>query len=149
VAELVPALVDWAGARLYKPWSGLPMAFPGGVDIVYDTVGSPQTLEVAVRVLRARGRLVVTGVSASGRFEWSPWYFKELALVGSNAFAVEEVDGVRKHALAHYLDWAAAGKVDLRHMLTHRFRLPAWRDAFETIGRQGESGSIKVAFDFR
>ena len=147
--DLVEQVTDWAQARLHVPWDGLPMAFPGGVDVVYDTVGTPETLEVGVRVLRARGRLVLTGVSSPGRFEWSPWYFKELGLMGSNAFGIEDVQGVRKHAIAHYLDWAAAGKVDVRHMLTHTFRLPEWRAAFETIARQGETGSIKVAFDHR
>lgn len=147
--ELIAAVSDWAKADLRRPWAGLPMTFPGGVDVVYDTVGTPETLEVGVRVLRARGRLVLTGVAQPGRFEWSPWYFKELALTGSNAFGVEEIDGVRRHAIAHYLDWAASGKVDVRHLLTHRFALHEWREAFTTIARQGDSGSLKVAFDYR
>lgn len=147
--DLVAAVAEWAQAKLHEPWEGLPMAFPRGVDTVYDTVGTPETLEVSVRVLRARGQLVLTGVSQPGRFEWSPWYFKELALVGSNAFGVEEVDGVRRHAIAHYLDWAASGKVDVRHMLTHRFPVDEWRAAFETIAKQGETGALKVAFDYR
>ena len=28
------------------------------------------------------------------RFEWTPLYFKEVKLIGSNAFGVEEYDGV-------------------------------------------------------
>lgn len=148
-ASVVEAICDWAEAKLYKPWEGLPMTFPGGVDIVYDTVATPETLEVSVRVIRARGRMVMTGVSSAGRFEWSPWYFKELNLIGSNAFGVEEVGGVRKHAIAHYLDWAATGGIDVSDMLTHTFTLDTWRDAFGAIARQGETGTIKVAFDYR
>ena len=34
-------------------------------------------------------------------------------------------------------------------MLTHRFALDQWREAFTTIVRQGETGAVKVAFDFR
>ena len=34
-------------------------------------------------------------------------------------------------------------------MLTHRFRLDEWREAFSTLVHQGETGAIKVAFDFR
>jgi threonine dehydrogenase-like Zn-dependent dehydrogenase len=147
--DLVNAVSEWAEATVHVPWDGLPMAFPKGVDVVYDTVGTPETLEVSVRVLRARGALVLTGVSQPGRFEWSPWYFKELSLVGSNAFGVEEVNGVRQHAIAHYLEWAAAGKVDVAHMLTHRFPLADWRDAFGALVDQGDSRAIKVAFDYR
>ena len=82
--------------------------------------------------------------ASSGR----PWYFKELRLHRSNAFGVEEVDGVRQHAIAHYLDLAASGRIDLRRAHPH---LPArrWRDAFGALVDQGAAGALKVAFDFR
>jgi threonine dehydrogenase-like Zn-dependent dehydrogenase len=69
--------------------------------------------------------------------------------VGSNAFGVEEVEGVRKHGIAHYLDLVAGGRIDLTGMLTHTFRLDDWRAAFTTLATQGDTGAIKVAFDFR
>lgn len=146
---VIEKLVAWGGGRLRQPLLGLPMAHPGAVDVVYDTVGKPETFEVGVRALRSRGTLVKAGVHAPGRWEWSPLYFKEISWVGSNAFGVEEVDGQRKHAIAHYLDLAAAGRVDLRPMLTHTFGLEQWRDAFLAIANQGESGAVKVAFDQR
>ena len=126
---------------------GLPMCHPGGVDVAYDTIGKPETFEVEVRVLKARGTLVKAGVSSFGRWEWSPLYFKEISWVGSNAFGVEEVDGVRRHGIAHYLDLAAGGRVDLSGMLTHTFGLSAWRDAFAALADQETSGAIKVAID--
>jgi threonine dehydrogenase-like Zn-dependent dehydrogenase len=70
--------------------------------------------------------------------------------VGSNAFGIEEVDGVRKHGIHHYLDLVEAGRVDLTGMLTHTFPLDEhWRDAFEVLATQAGSGAIKVAFDQR
>jgi len=63
--------------------------------IVYDTVGTAETLEVGVRITDPCARIVITGVGAPKRFEWTPLYFKEVELVGSNAFGVEEVEGVR------------------------------------------------------
>lgn len=116
---------------------------------MYDTVGKPETFEVGVRALKARGTLVKAGVHAPGRWEWSPLYFKEISWVGSNAFGVEEVDGERKHAIAHYLDLVDDGRIDLRPMLTHTFGLSAWRDAFLAIADQGRSGAVKVAIDQR
>ena len=97
-----------AGCR--QPLQGLPMAYPGAIDVVYDTVGKPETFEVGVRVLAARGTLVKAGVHAPGRWEWSPLYFKEINWVGTNAFGVEEVDGRRQHAIAHYLDLVVDGR---------------------------------------
>jgi threonine dehydrogenase-like Zn-dependent dehydrogenase len=147
--ELVEALAAWSGGVLRRPWEGLPVAWPGAIDVVYDTVGSPETVEVGLRVLRERGTLVQLGVGSVARCEWTPLYVKEVRWVGSNAFGVEEVGGVRKHGIAHYLDLAAAGEVDLAGMLTHTFALEDWRGAFRTLIDQGETGAVKVAFDLR
>jgi threonine dehydrogenase-like Zn-dependent dehydrogenase len=146
---LIEAIAEWSGAPLLRPWEGLPVAYPGHVDVVYDTVGSPLTVEAGMRVLAYRGTLVQMGVGSPARFEWTPWYFKELRLVGSNAFGFETFEGETKHAIQHYLDLTEAGRMDLSGMLTHRFRLDDWRDAFTTIVRQGTTGAIKVAFDYR
>ena len=77
----------------------------------------------------------------------TPLYFKEISWVGSNAFGVEEVDGVRQHAIQHYLDLVQDGRIDLTGMLTHTFPLTAWQEAFATIADQGRTGAIKVAID--
>jgi threonine dehydrogenase-like Zn-dependent dehydrogenase len=147
--ELVEQLARWSGGVLRAPWQGLPFCHPGHVDVVYDTVGKPATLEVGIRVLKGRGSLVVTGVGAPGRFEWAPLYFKEIRIVGSNAFGMEKVDGKRQHGIAHYLDLVQQGRVDVSAMLTHTFPLEQWREAFSTLARQGETGAIKVAIDQR
>ncbi len=146
---IIEELARWSGGRLVLGTTGLPMCHPAGVDVVYDTIGKPETLEVGVRLLRARGTLVKTGFHAPGRWEWSPLYFKEISWVGSNAFGIEEVEGQRRHGIEHYLDLVAAGRVNLRPMLTHIFRLAEWREAFVTIATQGDTGAVKVAIDHR
>jgi threonine dehydrogenase-like Zn-dependent dehydrogenase len=146
--QVIEEAAAWSGGVL-RDSDGLPMAFPGGIDVVYDTVGKQETFEVSTRVLKARGTLVKAGVHGPTWWEDTPLYFKEISMVGSNAFGFEEVDGVRKHGIAHYLDMVADGRIDLAGMLTHTFRLDEWRDAFAALATQDESGAIKVAFDFR
>jgi len=145
---LIEQVAAWSGGVL-QPADGLPMAFPGGVDVVYDTIGAAETLEVGARVLRARGTLVKLGMHGPARWEDTPVYFKEITFTGSNAFGFEEVEGVRKHGIALYLDLVASGRVDLTGMLTHTFRLDQWRDAFTVLADQEASGAIKVAIDQR
>lgn len=72
-----------------------------------------------------------------------------MRLVGSNAFGDETFEGRRRHAFEHYFALQADERINLDGMFTHRFRLDQWRDAFTTIVDQGETGAIKVAFDFR
>lgn len=148
--ELLEELARWSRGVLrptMEGLGGLPMCHPGGVDVAYDTIAKPETLALEARVLKARGTLVKSGVHAPGRWEWSPLYFKELTLVGSNAFGIEEVDGVRQHGIAHYLDLVTAGRIDLSGLLTHTFALTDWRAAFVALADQERSGAIKVAVD--
>jgi threonine dehydrogenase-like Zn-dependent dehydrogenase len=146
--QVIEEAAAWSGGVL-RDSDGLPMAFPGGIDVVYDTVGKQETFEVGTRVLKARGTLVKAGVHGPTWWEDTPLYFKEISMVGSNAFGFEEVGGVRKHGIGHYLDMAADGRVDLTGMLTHTFRLTDWRDAFTALATQDQSGAIKIAFDYR
>lgn len=149
VEQLLEEAAGWSGGVLQRVEGSLPMAHPGGIDVVYDTVGTGETAEIGVRLLKARGTMVKSGVHAPERWEWSPLYFKEISWVGSNAFGVEEVDGVRLHGIQHYLRLVDDGRIDLSGMLTHTFRLDQWREAFTSLATQGESGAVKVAFDFR
>lgn len=150
--EPVEAIVEGVGretgAQVLKPWYGQPWLYGGGVDVIYDTVGLPATLEVDIRIAAARGAIVVTGVEAPQRFEWTPLYFKEIAVIGSNAFGVEEFEGRRRHAMEIYLDLVASGRIDVTPILTHRFPLEQWRDAFLACGEQGKSGAVKVLFAY-
>src|SRR5438132_620285 len=51
---LIEEAAAWSGGVLCGS-EGLPMAYPGGIDVVYDTVGRPETFEVGARLLKARG----------------------------------------------------------------------------------------------
>ena len=94
-----PASARRPAAQVLTPWFGMPWVYGGGVDVVYDTVGFPETIEVGMRVAASRGAIVITGVEMPRRFEWTPLYFKEIAVIGSNAFGVEEFEGARRHSM--------------------------------------------------
>jgi threonine dehydrogenase-like Zn-dependent dehydrogenase len=143
---LLEELADWSGGVLHQAFDGLPMTHPGHIDVVYDSVAKPETFEVGVRILAERGKLVYTGVAIPGRWEWTPVYFKELTVVGSNAFAMEEFDGRRRHAIDHYLDLVRDGRIDLTAMVTHRFPLEDWWGALGALSRPEQSGVLKAAF---
>lgn len=145
--SVVEQVAARTGADVLEPWRGLPM-LNGGVDVVYDTVGLPATIEVGVRITRPRGAIVVTGVEMPRRFEWTPLYFKEISLVGSNAFGDEDFEGRRRHAMEIYFELLLAGRIDVTPILTHRFPLERWREAFLACHDQGGSRAVKVLFDY-
>ena len=56
--EILEDLAAWSGGVLrptMEGLGGLPMCHPGGIDVAYDTVGKPETFEIEVRLLKARG----------------------------------------------------------------------------------------------
>ena len=145
--EIIATISKLTQARPWgSRWHGLPM-LDGGVDAVYDSICSPPTIEIGVRIVRPRGILSIIGVEAPKRFEWTPIYFKELRVVGSNAFGIEEFRGVRKHAMEHYVDLCASGEVDLAFLVTHRYPLDDWQTAFRTAIDK-TTGCVKVAIAF-
>ena len=143
---LLEEVAEATGAELNRPWRGLPM-LNGGADVIYDTVASPETLEVGVRAARSRGHIVALGVEPPRRFEWTPLYFKEISLVGSNGFGIEEYEGRRQHAMEWYFELMRTRRIDLTPIITHRFPLTAYKDAFLTCAAQGEHAAVKVLFD--
>ena len=146
-ATVVESVAELAGTKVYRPRYGKPWLLRGA-DVVYDTVGTAETQEVGVRVVSPHAPIVITGVGMPERFEWTPLYFKEVRLLGSNAFGVEEVGGIRRHAMEHYLSMAAEKGLDLSSLITHRFHLEQYKEAFVTLHTKGRHLAVKAVFDF-
>lgn len=138
VAELVGTepLVSWARKR----W------LLDGPGVVYDTVGKPKTVETALRLVGSQGVIAISGVEAPKRWEWTPLYFKEVTIRGSNAFGFEWVDGVHKHAFEHYFDLVQDG-FDVSAIVTHHVPFDRWQEAYLKLADKKSSGAIKVLFD--
>ncbi len=152
VEQIVARLAEITGSDLFTPSEGAPgvamLYGKSGVRVVYNTVGTAESLEIAVRIAGPRSTVVMSGVDTPARFEWSPHYFKEINLVGSNAFGVEEWNGVKQHAMQHYFDLIRTRQIDMTPILTHRFSLDDYKEAFRTTHNQGETGAVKVLFEF-
>ncbi len=144
-------VIEWIGkivnAPLKKPWYGKPWLM-GGVDVIYDTVGSPETMEVGLRITRPRGSILVTGVDHPARFEWTPHYFKEINLVGSNAFGIENFEGARLHAFEIYMELRSKGRLQLPQLITHRFRQEQYAEALLVSHNKEKNHAIKIVFEY-
>jgi len=143
--ELVAQVAARTGTSPLRPWSRRDW-LQDGPAVVYDTIGSTETVETSLRLLATGGTLVVSGVEPPKRFEWTPLYFKELRVVGSNGFGIEEVGGVAKHAMQHYFDFVSDG-LDLTPVITHRFPLARWAEAVLTVKNSRRTGAVKVLLE--
>src|SRR5262249_42146139 len=116
VDDIVTRFASITGAREILPpiegTGGLPMLHgTRGVRVVYNTVGTAESISVSIRIGGPRSTVVLSGVDTPARFEWSPHYFKEINLVGSNAFRVEGWDREGPHAIRPHFDLVGAPPV--------------------------------------
>ena len=111
-----------------------------GVDVVLDSAGGSQAIDLAFRAARRGGTLALVGANPlPPRTALNEVIGKELRLVGSNCYGL--VDGRRDFALA--IDLLASGRVDPSPLVTHRFPLAEIQQAFETAGDKS-TGAVKV-----
>ncbi len=121
-------------------------AFFGGFDVVYDCVGSGQSLTDAMKYARPRGTVVEVGTSQIGLVDTTPLWLDELTLIGANGRAFERYQGRTLHTYELVFELVRAGKLDLGGLLTHRFRIDQYREALRTLTRRGASRAVKAAF---
>lgn len=145
--KLIEEVAAYMEAELYKPEKGLIWSIDG-VDGIIDTIASATTLEVCVRVLTAQGHLVFLGVNIPKRYENTPHYFKELEIIGSNAYGIESYQGKRAHAFEFFLNFLTERKIDMTPLITHKFTLKDYQKAFNILANKSESKAVKVIFDF-
>ena len=144
--ELIREIGEFMKVPLRQPLFGSPW-LQSGVHRIYDTVGSSETLEIGVRISNPRASIVLVGVAAPKRFEWTPLYLKELALLGSNAYGLETFGGKRRNCIEIYLDLLAQNRVCVDGLITHRYPLQDYADAFLAAQNRLRSQAIKVIFD--
>ena len=143
--ELVAQVARRISTTPLTPWSRHEW-LQDGPAVVYDTIGSTETVETSLRLLTTGGTLVISGVEPPKKFEWTPLYFKEVHVIGSNGFGLEDVGGITKHAMEHYFDFISSG-LDLTPVITHRFPLERWDKAVLTLKDARHTGAVKVLLE--
>jgi L-iditol 2-dehydrogenase len=120
----------------------------GGVQRVYDCIGSAATIDTGLRLCDARGTVVIIGIDVPKRIEWSPLWFREINLTGSMAVGTEEFEGERLHTYEAYLRLVRDGRLNVEQLVTHQFAIEQYADAFATCAGRGSAAAVKVAFAF-
>jgi L-iditol 2-dehydrogenase len=100
---------------------------PVDCDVVFDTAGSNEALATAIGACRPGGRIVLVGIPPHDRTSYgaSAARRKELSLQLCRRMEAADLD--RAIALA------AAGRVDLAGLVSHRYQLEEARIAFATL----------------
>lgn len=143
------AVSKLTGAKLYTGRGNNRMLL-GGFDLVFDVVGTPTTLQDALRWTRAGGTAVLVGVYLHKmEIDLTPLWHQEINLLGAIGHDIVLWQGEQISTFDLALRWLTEGKITVDRLLTHRFALDAYKVAFKTAVDKKTHRSIKVAFDYR
>ena len=133
------------GGKLYRGPMGNNIML-GGFDLIYDCVGYSRTVHDSLRWLRARGDYVMIGNQLSPvSFDQTPIWNQELSIMGINAHGMEEFAGRRISSFGLAMEMVQNGKIKLDGLITHRFPLSSYREAFRLVKTKSED-VIKAVF---
>jgi threonine dehydrogenase-like Zn-dependent dehydrogenase len=135
------------GAGLHDGRAGNRMLL-GGFDLIFDVVGIETTLNNALRWTRAGGTVVLVGVNLHRMsLDVTPVWYQEVDLVGAIGHDVVVWEGETISTFELAMRWMQSGQVRCDGLLTHRYPLDAYRQAFAAAVDKQKYRSIKVAFD--
>ncbi len=127
------AAQEAVGARRYR---GILRAtsWRGGFEGVVEASGSPRGLQEASWAVREGGQVLLLGAPAAAFHDFSPYWFREIGLIGSYTYSWDDFAQTVK--LLPEMKGAEA-------IVTHQFSLDAWPEAIKTAAaRRG----VKVVF---
>lgn len=111
-----------------------------GVDVAVEALGTQSTFEGALRVLRPGGTLSSLGVySTDLKIPLGPFS----AGLGDNKIVTTLCPG-GKERMRRLMSVVASGRVDLKPLVTHRFKLDDIEKAYDLFGHQRDN-CLKVA----
>lgn len=109
-----------------------------GLDVVIECSGAAEAVTSGLRLLRKGGRLVLVAFTPGKTVPM------DLDLVVQRELAIVASRGKRPSCFTIALDLLDAGRVRPGPLISHRFPLERWDEAFETAGRSGTKVVVEL-----
>lgn len=145
--EARQALIS-TGAKGYEPIIGDEVYAGGGFPLIFDCVGSGESIGQCLRYGAPRARIVLLGCAAEiPKLDLTFLWARELDVKGFVGYGLEDWRGERKHTfqITHELLLETGAPVE--RMVTHAFALDDYRQALSAAADRRQSGSIKVLLE--
>lgn len=156
----IAAIARMTSAKLYRGQMGAE-TLVGGFDIIYDTIGSEQSLRQALTWTREGGVVVLASRSLHWmRLDMSPIWNREVSLIGAFGHGSENwpgggdisvggATGGRVSTFALAAEMLREQRLTPERLVTHRFPLREVKAAITTVRDRIEHRAIKVVLDVR
>jgi threonine dehydrogenase-like Zn-dependent dehydrogenase len=117
----------------------------GGADVVFDCVGSSESIATCLEVVRPRGTVVLIGMPGRLQVDLAPLWHREVRLAGAYAYGTEVLDGKPRPTFELALE--AAATMGTGRLVSATYPLERFEEAVAHAGSAGRRGGVKIAFD--
>lgn len=136
------------GAQAYMPIVGDEVYAGGGFPLIFDCVGSGQTIKQSLGYAALRGKIVLLGCAAEiPKLDLTFVWAHELEIKGFQCYGDEEWRGRTAHTFDVTHEMLLETGAPVEDMVTHVYPLGQYRDALSTTVNRGRTGSVKVLLD--
>jgi len=127
--------------------SGVNELKSNNYDMVIESVGRNQedTIRQAIRLVKPKGKIIVTGVfekGYEGKIPFRDLFYKEAILLGSNSYSIQD----NKNEFDIALEMLEKKVIDLSEIITHILPLKKFNEGLKLIKNKEKSGAIKIIY---
>lgn len=142
------ALAQMLDGELLKPIIGKRI-MEGGADVVFECVGNSTCIDDSLRFTKAGGKVVLVGLASFPKgVDWTPIWLNEIKIKGSYWCGGENYLGKDTTTYKVAVSLLEEGKISLKQLLTHKFRIEDYKEAIEANLNKSQTGLIKSVFSF-
>jgi threonine dehydrogenase-like Zn-dependent dehydrogenase len=145
--EVVRAARRLSGSLALVNDGGRIERLAGGVDVVYDCVGSPESLEQSLAIAKPGGDIVLVGMPGMTRVDLAPLWQREVRLRGAYAYGAETRPDGTHSTFDLAFELVAAAR--LERLVSAAYPLERYEEAVAHAAAAGRRGSVKIVFDLR
>ncbi len=129
--------------------AGATASLSGGADVVFDCVGSAESLTQSLAMVRPRGTVALVGMPGKVTVDLAPLWHREVRLAGAYAYGTEPGRAGRPAASTFSLAFEVAAAQRTGRLVSATYPLTRFEDALSHAGAAGRRGAVKIAFDVR
>jgi threonine dehydrogenase-like Zn-dependent dehydrogenase len=119
----------------------------GGADVVFDCVGSAESIAQSLAMVRPRGTIVLVGMPGRVSVDLASLWHREVRLVGAYAYGTETVSHGQRSTFSLAIDMVAAMRTG--RLVSATYPLDRFEEAVAHAGAAGRRGAVKIAFDLQ
>lgn len=120
----------------------------GGAHVVFDCVGSADSIAQSLSMVRPRGRVVLVGMPSKVHIDLASLWQREVQIAGAYAYGTETFEGATQ-ARTFDLAFDVVAAHRLGDLVSATYPIDRFEDALAHAGAAGRRGAVKIAFDLQ